>query len=47
MQFARDIADRVLFFDEGRVAESGPPEQVLSCPLRERTREFLKRFINH
>ena len=47
MQFARDIANRVLFFDEGRVAESGPPEQVLSCPQRERTREFLKRFISH
>jgi len=29
MQFARDIADRVLFFDEGRITESGPPEQVL------------------
>ena len=46
MQFARDNADRVLFFDEGRVAESGPPEQVLSFPQRERTREFLKWFIN-
>ncbi len=43
MQFARDIADRVLFFDEGRVAESGPPEEVFSCPQRERTREFLRR----
>jgi cystine transport system ATP-binding protein len=43
MQFARDMADRVLFFDEGRVAECGPPEQVFSSPQHERTREFLRR----
>ena len=43
MQFARDMADRVLFFDDGRVAESGPPEQVFSAPQHERTREFLRR----
>ena len=43
MQFARDIADRVLFFEGGRVAESGPPEQIFSCPQQERTREFLRR----
>src|ERR1043166_2624358 len=43
MQFARDMADRVLFFDEGRIAESGPPEQIFSDPRHERTREFLRR----
>src|SRR5438876_4644092 len=43
MQFARDMADRVLFFDGGRVAESGPPDQIFSNPQRERTREFLSR----
>ena len=43
MQFARDMADRVLFFDGGLVAESGPPEQVFSNPQCERTREFLRR----
>ena len=43
MQFARDMADRVLFFDAGRVAESGPPEQIFSAPQQERTREFLRR----
>jgi polar amino acid transport system ATP-binding protein len=43
MQFARDIADHVLFFDGGRVAEAGPPEQVFSNPRHERTREFLRR----
>jgi ABC-type polar amino acid transport system ATPase subunit len=43
MQFARDVADRVLFFDAGRVAEDGPPDQVFSNPQHERTRDFLRR----
>jgi ABC-type polar amino acid transport system ATPase subunit len=43
MQFARDMADRVLFFDGGRVAESGVPEQFFSDPQHERTREFLSK----
>jgi ABC-type polar amino acid transport system ATPase subunit len=43
MQFARDMADHVLFFDGGRVAESGPPDQFFSDPKNERTREFLRR----
>jgi len=43
MQFARDMADRVLFFADGRVAESGPPEQIFQNPQQERTREFLRR----
>ena len=43
MQFARDMADRVLFFDDGRVAESGTPEQIFSEPQQARTREFLRR----
>ncbi|HZR17271.1 MAG TPA: amino acid ABC transporter ATP-binding protein [Verrucomicrobiae bacterium] len=43
MQFARDVADRVLFFDAGRVAEDGTPDEVFSNPRHERTREFLKR----
>jgi len=43
MQFARDMADRVLFFDAGRVAESGPPEQIFANPQNERTRDFVSR----
>ena len=43
MQFARDMADRVLFFEAGRVAEAGPPEQIFANPQLERTREFLRR----
>ena len=42
MQFARDMADRVLFFDQGQIAESGSPDQVFSNPQHERTREFLR-----
>jgi L-cystine transport system ATP-binding protein len=44
MQFARDMADRVLFFDQGCIAESGTPEQVFCDPQQDRTREFL-RFV--
>jgi ABC-type polar amino acid transport system ATPase subunit len=43
MQFARDMAHRVLFFEGGRVAEAGAPDQIFSHPLHERTREFLRR----
>ncbi len=47
MQFARDMADRVLFFDGGRVAESGVPDQLFSDPQHERTREFLNKVATH
>jgi cystine transport system ATP-binding protein len=43
MQFARDMADRVLFFDQGVVAEAGPPEQIFETPVNARTREFVMR----
>ena len=46
MQFARDMADRVVFFDAGRIAEAGPPEQIFEAPLNARTREFVTR-VNH
>jgi polar amino acid transport system ATP-binding protein len=45
MGFARDIADRVLFLDEGQVLEEGPPEQIFTSPREARTREFLQRII--
>ena len=47
MQFARDMADRVLFFDGGVVAESGTPEQIFSDAQNERTREFLRRVSKY
>ncbi len=43
MQFARDMADRVLFFDAGRIAEEGTPDEVFTNPRHERTREFLRK----
>lgn len=41
MHFARDIADRVLFFDQGVILEEGPPEKIFNDPDEPRTREFL------
>ena len=46
MGFAREVADRVVFLDEGVVVESGPPQQVLTAPRHERTRAFLDRVLN-
>ena len=43
--FARDAADRVVFIDDGRVIESGPPAQVIGAPVEARTRTFLSRFL--
>ncbi|MEV6596055.1 amino acid ABC transporter ATP-binding protein [Actinoplanes sp. NPDC051346] len=45
MGFARQVADRVVFLDGGRVLETGPPEQVLGDPVEARTRQFLARII--
>ncbi len=41
MNFARDVADRVFFMDNGEIAESGTPEQIFGSPRMERTRTFL------
>ena len=46
MAFAREVADRVVFLDDGVVCESGPPEQVLRDPVEQRTREYLARFLD-
>ena len=45
MQFAKQISDRVCFFDKGKIVEQGTPEQVLANPQEPRTQEFLKSFI--
>jgi polar amino acid transport system ATP-binding protein len=45
MGFARDVAHRVCFLQEGRILEQGPPEQIFSNPQREETRTFLDRII--
>jgi polar amino acid transport system ATP-binding protein len=45
MSFARDIADRICFLDEGVILEEGPPDQLLTEPREPRTRQFLDRII--
>jgi len=44
MQFAREVADKVLFMDAGVIVEAGPPEEVFGNPKHERTRHFLERY---
>ena len=44
MAFARDVADRVVLLDAGRVLEEGAPADLFGAPREERTREFLARF---
>ncbi|MBB5928154.1 amino acid ABC transporter ATP-binding protein [Streptomyces echinatus] len=43
--FAREVADRVVFIDAGRIVEQGPPAQVLDNPRHERTRDFLGKVL--
>jgi polar amino acid transport system ATP-binding protein len=45
MSFARDVADHLIFMDDGVIIESGPPSQVLSHPRHSRTKAFLARVI--
>jgi len=45
MQFAREVGDRVVFMDDGRIVEQGPPQNVLDRPREERTRRFLRRTL--
>ncbi|SBR46148.1 amino acid ABC transporter ATP-binding protein [Halomonas sp. HL-93] len=45
MQFARDVADRVVFMDEGGIVEQGPPEELFTAPKDERTRHFLRKIL--
>ncbi len=45
MGFAREVADRVLFMDEGRIIEEGTPEEIFTRPKNERTRAFLSKIL--
>ena len=45
MGFAREVADRVLFLDEGKILEEGTPEQIFNHPQQERTQDFLKKVL--
>jgi ABC-type polar amino acid transport system ATPase subunit len=45
MQFARDVGDRLIFMDDGKIVEQGKPRDVLDRPTTERTRHFLRRTL--
>lgn len=46
MAFARDVANQVIFMDDGRILEQGDPYEVMEHPRQERTKQFLARFTN-
>jgi ABC-type polar amino acid transport system ATPase subunit len=45
MRFARDVADRIVFIEDGRIVEMGPPAEIFAAPKSERTRAFLGNFL--
>lgn len=45
MSFARDVADRAIFMDQGRIVEQGPAKALFSDPQQPRTRQFLDKFL--
>jgi ABC-type polar amino acid transport system ATPase subunit len=45
MQFAREVGDRLIFMDEGKIVEQGIPADILDRPKQERTRQFLRRSL--
>lgn len=45
MGFARDVANRVIFFDKGHIIEQGDPKAMFASPQQERTRQFLGKFL--
>jgi general L-amino acid transport system ATP-binding protein len=46
MGFARAVANRMVYFDEGRIVEEGPPKQIFEAPEHERTRRFLSQILH-
>lgn len=47
MEFARDVADRVIFMADGYIVEEGSPDQIFTNPQNDRTRAFLSRVLNN
>ncbi|SQB29460.1 putative amino-acid ABC transporter ATP-binding protein YecC [Citrobacter koseri] len=45
MSFARDVADRVIFMDQGRIVEQGAAKPLFANPQQPRTRQFLEKFL--
>jgi L-cystine transport system ATP-binding protein len=46
INFAREVADNIIFMDHGVIVEQGPPEEILSNPQEARTKQFLSRYIS-
>ncbi len=46
MAFARQVADRVVFMDQGAIVEQGPPDDVIGAPREPRTQRFLQRVLD-
>jgi ABC-type polar amino acid transport system ATPase subunit len=46
MGFARAVADRMVFFDQGLIVEEGPPRQIFEAPTHDRTRQFLSQILH-
>ncbi|MBF7993468.1 MULTISPECIES: L-cystine ABC transporter ATP-binding protein TcyN [Rahnella] len=47
MSFARDVADRAIFMDQGKIVEQGPAKELFSNPQHARTKQFLEKFLAH
>jgi len=47
MQFAKEVSDRICFFDDGVIVEQGAPDDLFNYPKEERTQQFLSNFLNH
>ena len=47
MGFAREVADRIVFMDEGQIVEDSDPEAFFSNPKEERTRRFISKILRH
>jgi general L-amino acid transport system ATP-binding protein len=47
MGFAREVADRIVFFDEGQIVEQAPPAEFFANPKSERTKLFLSQILTH
>jgi polar amino acid transport system ATP-binding protein len=45
MTFARDVANRVCFLDEGVILEEGTPDEIFGAPREQRTQQFLQRIV--
>jgi len=47
MGFAKAVADRMYFFDQGQIVESGTPDQIFTDPQEDRTKLFLSQILTH